>query len=144
MHEFALADAVVKSALRAARDAGMDRIETVTVRVGELQQIKADLFEFSLTEVLPAADPTLEGVRFVVKQEPVRFGCRVCERRFGRPDLEKVGNPDEMEAIHFIPELSHAFVRCPGCGSPDFDILAGRGVTLERVEGRSDDGPASA
>jgi Zn finger protein HypA/HybF involved in hydrogenase expression len=33
LHEFALADAVVKAALRAARDAGMDHIGTVTVRV---------------------------------------------------------------------------------------------------------------
>jgi Zn finger protein HypA/HybF involved in hydrogenase expression len=49
-----------------------------------------------------------------------------------------------MEAIHFIPELSHAFVRCPECGSPDFIILAGRGITLERVEGRCDSGSTSA
>ncbi|MFH1331285.1 MAG: hydrogenase/urease maturation nickel metallochaperone HypA [Actinomycetota bacterium] len=143
MHEFALADAVVKAALRAARDAGIDRIQTITVRVGELQQIRTDLFEFSLAEVLPASDPVLEGARFVVEQEPVRFRCRVCEREFGRPDLEADG-ADELEAMHFIPELSHAFVRCPGCGSPDFFILAGRGVTLERVEGRGGDDPASA
>jgi len=143
MHEFALADAVMKAALRAARDAGIDHIELITVRVGELQQIRTDLFEFSLAEVLPASDPAFEGARFVVEEEPVRFRCRVCEREFGRPDLEEAGDPDEMEAIHFIPELSHAFVRCPGCGSPDFVILAGRGVTLERVEGHRHD-PASA
>ena len=144
MHEFALADAVVKAAVRAARDAGMDRIHTITVRVGELQQIRTDLFEFSLAEVLPASDPVLEGARFVVEQEPVRLRCRVCEREFGRPELEEAGGADEWEAMHFIPELSHAFVRCPGCGSPDFAILAGRGVTLERVEGRGGDDPASA
>ena len=143
MHEFALADAVVKAALRAARDAGMDRIESVVVRVGELQQIRADLFEFSLAEVLPASDAILEGARFVVEQEPVRFQCRVCARQFGRPDLEEGGGADEWEAMHFIPELSHAFVRCPGCGSPDFAILAGRGVTLERVEGHRTDEPAA-
>jgi Zn finger protein HypA/HybF involved in hydrogenase expression len=80
----------------------------------------------------------------VVEQEPVRFRCRVCEREFGRPELEAAGGADELEAMHFIPELSHAFVRCPGCGSPDFDILAGRGVTLERVEGHRNDEPASA
>ncbi len=138
MHEFALADAVVKAARRAAREAGIDRVEAISVRVGELQQIDPDLFEFSLTRVLPGGDPTLEGVRFVVEREPVVFGCRVCERRFGTADLPGV-DAEGGEAVHFLPELAHAFVRCPGCGSPDFDILAGRGVTLERVEGHGAD-----
>ena len=139
MHEFALADAVVKAARDAARDAGMARIDVVTVRVGELQQIRRDLFEYSLTEVLPAADPILQGIRFIVEEEPVRFRCRVCQAEFGRADLERVGDADDREAIHFIPELSHAYVRCPECASPDFEILAGRGVSLARIEGDTDD-----
>lgn len=142
MHEFALADAVVKAAARAAREAGIDRVERIVVRVGELQQIERELFEFSLTQVLPAADPVLAGVRFEVETEPVVFHCRVCERRFGTADLGEGSDPDSAEAVHFLPELAHAFVRCPGCGSPDFDIVAGRGVTLEKVEGRGGGPPA--
>lgn len=137
MHEFALADAVVKAAVRAAREAGIDRVEEITVRVGELQQIERDLFEFSLSQVLPAADPALEGVRFVVEAEPVLFHCRVCGRDFGTGDLGDEADADAVEAMHFLPELAHAFVRCPGCASPDFDIVAGRGVTLEKIEGRA-------
>jgi len=141
MHEFALADAVVKAAVRAAREAGMDRVEKITVRVGELQRIEIDLFEFSLTQVLPAGDPALVGVRFVVEPEPVAFHCRVCGCRFGTADLSGEDDPDSAEAMHFLPELAHAFVRCPGCGSPDFDIVAGRGVTLDKIEGRGDGPP---
>ena len=142
MHEFALADAVVKAAMRAAREAGIDQVERVTVRVGELQQIEVDLFEFSLGQVLPANDPILTGVRFVVEAEPVVFGCRVCDRRFGTGDLGDEGDAESAEAMHFLPELAHAFVRCPGCGSPDFDIVAGRGVTLVKIEGRGGEPPA--
>jgi hydrogenase nickel incorporation protein HypA/HybF len=140
MHEFALADAVVAAALRAARDAGMTRVERIVVSVGELQQIELDLFEFSLTDVIPRAEPMLAGARFDVRREPVRFGCRACGREYGRADTTS-GDEAAAEAIHFIPELSHAYVRCPQCASPDFDILAGRGVTLQRIEG-SDDAPA--
>ena len=136
MHEFALADAVVKTALGVAADAGMAQIDRIVVKVGELQQIQVDLFEFSLTQVLPETDPALAGVDFEVVSEQARFGCRPCGTEFGRDDLVAGDDPDAGEAIHFIPELSHAFVRCPSCGSPDFEILAGRGVTLERVEGR--------
>lgn len=138
MHELALADSVVKTALRAAADAGMDRIDRIVVKVGELQQIERDLFEYSLTTVIPATDPRLAGVEFDVAEELVRFRCRVCESEYGREDVE-MGGEDHDEAVHFIPELSHAFARCPYCGSPDFEITAGRGITLQRVEGSSDD-----
>lgn len=140
MHELALADAVVKAALHAADDAGMSSIERIFVKVGELQQIEKDLFEFSLTNVLPAQDRRLAGVVFDVAQESVRFECRACGTEYGRDDVD-LESGDESEAIHFIPELSHAFARCPSCKSPDFDITAGRGITLARIEGSGDDDP---
>ncbi len=141
MHELALADSVVKAALNVADDAGMDRIERIVVKVGELQQIKRDLFEFSLTTVLPTTDARLAGVEFDVSEEPVRFQCRSCGTEYGRDEAGIDGDGDQGEAIHFIPELSHAFARCPSCGSPDFDIQAGRGITLVRIEGSGDDDP---
>jgi hydrogenase nickel incorporation protein HypA/HybF len=140
MHEFALADAVIRTALRVASDAGMERIERIVVTVGELQRIRTDLFEFSLTEVLPADVTALADVEFEVTVEPVRFRCRVCELEFGPPETADA-DAGALEAIHMIPELSHAFVRCPECGSPDFEIVAGRGITLQRVEGSGADGP---
>ncbi len=42
---------------------------------------------------------------------------------------------NEQEAIHFVPEAAHAFIRCPACGSPDFEISKGRGVWVERITG---------
>ena len=141
MHELALADSVLKAALSAADDAGMDRIDRITVKIGELQQIERELFEFSLTTVLPAMDDRLAGVQFDLSEELVRFECRSCGTDYGRDDAGIESNSDQDEAIHFIPELSHAFARCPSCGSPDFEIRAGRGITLERIEGSSEDDP---
>ena len=138
MHELALADAVMKAALRAADEAGMDQIERLVVKVGELQQIEKDLFEFSLASVLSAQDERLANAAFDVTEERVRFGCNACGSNYTRADISLEGG-EEGEAIHFIPELSHAFARCPSCGSPDFEILAGRGITLERIEGSSTD-----
>ena len=140
MHELALADSVIKAALHAADDAGLQRIERIVVKVGELQQIEKDLFEFSLTSVIPAHDPRLSTTQFDVAEEPVRFECRACGSTYGRNEVDLDGAGDESEAVHFIPELSHAFARCPSCGSPDFDITQGRGITLERIEGSADGG----
>ena len=139
MHELALADAVMKAALRAADDAGMERIDKLVVKVGELQQIEKDLFEFSLTSVLPTQDERIAGAAFEVTEERVRFGCNACQHEYTRDEASLDGASDQDEAIHFIPELSHAFARCPSCGSPDFEILAGRGITLERIEGSAAD-----
>lgn len=141
MHELALADSVVKAALKAAADAGMSRIERVVVKVGELQQIERELFEFSLTNVIPLQDPRLTDVEFDVVEEKVRFQCRSCGHDYGREDVDIDATGDEGEAIHFIPELSHAYTRCPQCGSPDFDITQGRGIILARVEGSDGDDP---
>ena len=141
MHELALADSVLKAALSAADDAGMDRIDRIVVKIGELQQIKRELFEFSLTTVLPTTDPRLAGVTFDISEELVRFRCRLCGTDYGRDEAGIDDEGDQGEAIHFIPELSHAFARCPSCGSPDFDIRAGRGITLVRIDGSSEDDP---
>ncbi len=140
MHELALADSVVKAAIQAADDAGIDKIARIVVKVGELQQIEKDLFEFSLTSVIPSQDERLTDAEFDVAEEAVRFECRACGRGYGRSDVDIDAAGDQGEAVHFIPELSHAFARCPSCGSPDFDITHGRGITLERIEGITDGG----
>jgi hydrogenase nickel incorporation protein HypA/HybF len=138
MHELALADAVVTSALDTARKNGMRRIVRIDVRVGELQKIKRDVFEFALREVLPAHESMLASAAIDLAIEPASFRCRPCGREF---DLAATGGPrdeEEQEAIHFIPELAHAYLRCPNCGSPDFEVTAGRGVTIQSIEGETE------
>ncbi len=130
MHEFALAEAVVRAAEREVRD--RDSV-TILVKVGELQQIQAELFEFSLKEVIPAGDERLSRIRFEVEIEEVRFECRGCGLGFGRGEAHTLEGWDLDEAIHFIPEMAHAFIRCPRCDSPDFEIISGRGVTIETI-----------
>ena len=41
---------------------------------------------------------------------------------------------ETREAIHFLPEAAHAFVRCPSCGSPDFAVSKGRGVSIKSID----------
>ncbi|MEM4169637.1 MAG: hydrogenase maturation nickel metallochaperone HypA, partial [Thermoproteota archaeon] len=45
-----------------------------------------------------------------------------------------------LEAIHFLPEVSHAYVKCPNCGSPDFEVTGGRGVWIESIKGLEKNG----
>lgn len=133
MHEFALAEAVVLAVIKTADVEELTAVTSVTVRVGELQQIKKDVFEFALREV-HSDDPRLADTRMAVETVPARFCCRVCKHAF---TMGEVGerDADAAEAIHFVPELVHAFMRCPSCGSPDFEVIEGRGVDIAQIEG---------
>lgn len=135
MHELALADAVVTATLDVAKKNAMDRVERVAVAVGELQRIDREVFELALKRVLPPAEPRLAGVVFDLEIEPARFRCRPCGREFAQQDVPSL-DADQAEVVHFVPELSRSFLRCPGCSSPDFEVLTGRGVTIRRVEGQ--------
>ena len=137
MHEFALAEAIVRAALQTAESEGMTVVTRVAVQVGELQSIKKDVFEFALAQV-GTEDPRLANAAMEVEIVPARFACRDCEHVFA---LSETGEreADAKEAIHFVPELAHAFMRCPSCGSPDFEVADGRGVGIKEIEGEMPD-----
>jgi len=137
VHEYALADAVITSALNAARKEGMSRILRIDVRVGELQAIQRELFEYALKEMLPQTEARLAETEIAVAIEPVRFLCRPCGREFGLAEAPRPEDEREAEAIHFIPELAHAYLRCPACRSPDFKVVQGRGVSIGSIEGET-------
>ena len=138
MHEFALADAVITTALREAEKEGIERIKRIEVRVGELQRIKTTTFEFALREVLPRREPRLADTEILVEVDRAEFRCRPCGNVFGLADAGGPQGKDESEAIHFIPELAHAFLECPQCQSPDFELVQGRGVSIASIEGEAD------
>jgi len=137
VHEYALAEAVITTALREAEREGIEKIRRIEVHVGELQRIRAETFEFALREVLPAREPRLTDTELVLEIEPAQFRCRPCSHVFSLADTGGPQGKDESEAIHFIPELAHAFLECPNCNSPDFELLQGRGVSIASIEGES-------
>jgi hydrogenase nickel incorporation protein HypA/HybF len=130
MHEWALAEAVISAACEAADTQGLKEISEVRISVGELQQIEEDVLEFALSQL---KKDKLEGARFRIVKARARFKCRVCGHGwiFNGKEL----GHGAVEAIHFVPEIAHVYVKCPRCGSPDFEVLGGRGVWLLSVKG---------
>jgi len=135
MHELALAEAVVATAIEVAVKEGITEITNLEVRVGELQNIKKDVFEFALKEIIPSVESRISGDAISVVIEPAGFRCRPCGRAFSISDVDMPEAEAALEAIHFIPELAHSFLQCPTCGSPDFEVVQGRGVTIGTIEG---------
>lgn len=133
MHEWALAEAVIVSAIEESRKEGLKEITEIKLKIGELQQMDTGILKFALAEIAKERGELLKDVKTVMVSEPAIFRCRVCgnEWDFGAAGL----NDDEGEAVHFAPEVAHVYVRCDSCKSPDFEMIQGRGVLIEHIKG---------
>jgi hydrogenase nickel incorporation protein HypA/HybF len=130
MHEWALAEAVIAAIVEVSDKEALKEVTEAKIRIGELQQIDQGILEFALSQLRPAK---LEKTRFKIESARAILKCGACGHEWG---FNKTRLDEETaEAIHFVPEVSHAYVRCPICGSPDFGILEGRGIWLENVKG---------
>ena len=130
MHEWALAEAVITAAQQIAEKEKLKEIKEINIKIGELQQVERDIFLFALSQLKPTS---FKNAKFHISTAQTKLKCRVCGNTwlFRKNKLGK----DTAEAIHFVPEVAHAYVKCPKCGSPDFEIGEGRGVWLENIKG---------
>jgi hydrogenase nickel incorporation protein HypA/HybF len=131
MHEWALAEAVVAAVEKTRRENGGRAVLSVSLRLGELQSVDREAFRAGLDAALGGLPYGPEIFRFL--DEAAAFRCRACGRLWPLAESPGIGR-EEREAIHFLPESAYAYLRCPGCGSPDFELAAGRGVSIESVE----------
>jgi len=130
MHEWALAEAILVSANEIAEKEKLKEIKEVTIKVGELQQVEPDILRFALSQM---KTEIFKNAKFRILKAKTTLKCRVCGTTW-QFNLKKL-NKNTAEAIHFVPEVAHTYVKCPKCGSPDFEIVNGRGVWLENVKG---------
>ncbi len=130
MHEWALAEAVIATATKIAEQEGLKQVTEVTVKIGEMQDVERGIFRFALTQLKPE---NFRNTKFLLTKSKASFKCRICGNTwlFKKTKLDK----ETAEAIHFVPEVAHTYIKCPKCGSPDFEILEGRGVWLESIKG---------
>ena len=136
MHEWALAESVLSAAVEAAEKEKMKKITEINISMGELQQIEKDIFQFALNEIIKEQDEKLKGVKINIEDEKSTLKCKNCEHSWNFSDMKKKLNEDESESIHFVPEVAFVHTRCPKCGSPDFEITSGRGVTINSIKGK--------
>ena len=135
MHEWALAESIVTTALDAGKKEKLKKITEINIDIGELQQIEQDIFEFAINEIVKSHKKELKNVKISIRTEESKLKCLSCEYEWKFKDMKKKLNEDESESIHFIPEVALVHARCPKCGSPDFDITTGRGVSISSIKG---------
>ena len=109
---------------------GGSRVKSLVVKLGALQSIDREVLEFALREISRNENISIEELKFVVEQPLLR--CRRCGHEW-ELDISSIPQ-DVAEAIHFVPEVVHSFFKCPRCGSRDFAVVRGRGLSVEHVE----------
>ena len=130
MHEWALAEAIISTVSEVAKKEKLVEIKEVKIKIGELQQIELDIMVFALSQL---KTPHLRDAEFDFKSVQAELRCRNCENQwvFNRDELDS----EMAEAIHFVPEIAHTYIKCAKCGSPDFEVIKGRGVWVESIVG---------
>jgi hydrogenase nickel incorporation protein HypA/HybF len=130
MHEWALAEAVMKAAQEIADKEKLKQVKEIHIKIGELQDIEREIFRFALSQL---KTERFRNAKFRISKGKTTLKCRVCNNTwfFENKKLDK----ETAEAIHFVPEVAHSYIKCPKCGSPDFEIFEGRGIWLESIKG---------
>ena len=135
MHEWALAESVITTALEEAEKEKLESITEIIVDIGELQQIEQELFSFAVNDIMKSYSPKLKNTKITVNIQHSTLRCKHCDNTWTFDDIKKNLDEEEAESIHFLPEVAVVHSRCPKCNSPDFEIQEGRGVAIRSIKG---------
>ncbi|MDD3631551.1 MAG: hydrogenase nickel incorporation protein HypA [Candidatus Caldatribacteriota bacterium] len=132
MHEWSLAEAVLKSSVKEAKKRNLRKLLEVKIVLGELQGIEEEIVKFGLDSLKKGT--IAEEADFIFINEKATFKCRNCQNRWTLKEAN-INEHTIKESIHFVPEVVHSFIRCPRCGSPDFEVVRGRGIYIKEITG---------
>ncbi|MEM0017428.1 MAG: hydrogenase nickel incorporation protein HypA [Candidatus Korarchaeum sp.] len=141
MHEWSLAEAILEAIIPIVKHESAGRVSEVEIVYGEMMELELDILRFALEEL--SKGTPLEGSRFMFREEKASFRCNSCGYKW---DFEQAHDTlpedlgiregtsgDRESPIHFIPDLAQALMRCPSCGSRDFEVESGRGLRIYKV-----------
>ncbi len=131
MHELALADAVIDAVEKNLGGRDPSSVKRVLVMLGELQNIDLEIFEHGLKTLLEGK--AIDYRVFSIEIEEAAFLCNNCGESWKLSEQSEI-DEEEREAIHFLPEMAHVYMSCPNCGSRDFTLESGRGVSIAEIE----------
>ncbi len=141
MHEWSLAEAILEALTSLMEQEGMKSISEVEILYGEMMELELDILRFALEEL--SRETPMKDTKFTFSEEKASFRCNSCGYRWdfeqahsllsGELGIREDPTGERESPIHFIPELAQALMRCPNCGSRDFEIESGKGIRISRI-----------
>lgn len=112
MHELSIAQALIEHLDREMTSRGVERLVSLTVRIGKLRGIIPDSFIFCM-DILLARNEITKGAQVRIIDEPVRCACLDCGKEC---------------------ELDDVFPRCLACHSRNVRVISGTELRFESME----------
>jgi len=125
MHEWILAEGILKGALGAAKGGS---IRKLVLRIGEFRQINPTLLASILKEISKGTEA--EGMEVEIETTKGRIECLDCGGEFSFDQLPLTAS--QKECVHFFPSTLRAF-GCPKCGSPRLRVSGGRELEIKSI-----------
>ena len=121
---------MITAASKIAEKEKLKKITEVIIKVGELQQVEEDIILFAFNQL---RTDLFKSTKLCMFKGKTKLKCHFCDNawNFIKENLDET----TAESIHFVPEVAHAYIKCPKCGSPDFEIVEGRGIWIENIKG---------
>ena len=113
MHELGIAKDLFEIIKEKARQKQLIKITKITIKLGVASGIEKDFLEHSFYDhIFPGS--FAEGAKIEIVSEPVIIKCKKCHK--------------ELNSDKFT-------VNCPNCNSFDLEIISGKDVYIENIEG---------
>lgn len=116
MHELSITQSLLEIVTQEVEKNAISKVTAIKLKVGEFTGLEPSCLTFYF-EIL-TKNTQLEGADLRIERVPVRVKCRSCKKVF---DLN-----DEP--------LNLALV-CPACSNIDIEIISGRELFVEEIEG---------
>ena len=120
MHEFSIADEIVKNVLETAKKNKGKKVVSILLEIGELTHLNGEQVSFWINELF--RDSVAEGAEVKVKTIKARIQCKDCGYKGG------MGRDQEDSFRHLIP------ASCPRCNSFQIKIEKGQECILRKIQ----------
>ncbi len=120
MHEFSIANEIVKNVIDTARKNGGKKVLSIQLEIGELSHLNGEQVSFWIRELFK--DSVAEGAEVKVKTIKARIQCRDCGYKGG------MASDQEDSFRHLIP------ASCPRCNGFQIKIEKGRECILKKIQ----------
>jgi hydrogenase nickel incorporation protein HypA/HybF len=120
MHELSVCESLLTQVRATATANAASSVGKVTVRLGPLSGVEADLLAQAFT--IARTGPMTDQATLIIEPQPVRLRCREC------------GNENEAATNRLL---------CSACQSYKIDLISGDELLLAQVELRGVSGPPS-
>lgn len=111
MHELALAEGVLKVALRTLNGQAERKVTLIKLRIGKMTHVDSAALQFAFDAVAQGTEA--QEAKLLLERIPIKLRCLKCGQ-------ETLTEQYRLE--------------CAGCGSFSTEIIAGRELAVEYVE----------